>query len=69
MAISFACVLGLAILQDSLYDSDKNTEDSNTVLKYLVSLAITIVISIINTVIEYILGKATYYEKQISKSN
>ena len=69
LVISFGIVFGLSLLQDHLYEDDKENNDTNIVLKYLTSLSITIVISIINTIIEMVLEKLTLEEKPISKSN
>ena len=62
-------VFGLSYLQEQLYGDDTENGDSNIVLKYLTSLSITVVISIINTLIQLVLEKLTYMEKPISKSN
>ena len=69
MALSFAIVFGLTFAQDYLYDDERGTKSTNIFLKYLISLAITIVINIINTCIKLVLEKLTYLEKQISTSN
>ena len=67
--ISFGIVFGLSVLQDHLYKDDKENSDTNIFLKYLTSLSITIVISIINSIIQMVLEKLTFEEKPISKSN
>ena len=69
IAVSFGMVFGLSYLQEQLYGDDTENGDSNIVLKYLTSLSITVVISIINTLIQLVLEKLTYMEKPISKSN
>ena len=69
IALSFAIVLGLSLVQENLYSDDKENGDTNIFLKYLTSLSITVVLSIINLVIEMALEKLTYREKPISKSN
>ena len=69
IALSFGAILGLSLLQQNLYKNDKENGETNIFLKYLTSLGITVVISIINLVIQLVLGKLTYLEKPISKSN
>ena len=69
MAISFGCVFGLTVLQDRLNEDDEEHGDTNIFLKYLISFGITIAVSIINSIIQMVLGKITYREKPISKSN
>ena len=61
--------MGISYLQEQLYSDDNENVDKNIILKYLTSLSITIVISIINNLIEFVLEKLTYLEKPISKSN
>ena len=67
--LSFGIVFGLSLLQDHLYNDDKENGDTNIFLKYLTSLSITIAISIINSIIQLVLEKLTYRERHISKSN
>ena len=67
--VSFGILLGLSFLQDKLYNDDKENGDTNIFLKYLTSLCITIVVSILNAIIQFVLEKITYREKHISKSN
>ena len=67
--VSFGIVFGLSLLQEHLYNDNKENGDTNIFLKYLTSLSITAVISIINTIIQYVLEKLTEWEKPISKSN
>ena len=69
IVVSFGIIFGLSVLQDHLYKDDKENTNTNIFLKYLTSLSITIVISIINTVIQTVLEKLTFEEKPISKSN
>ena len=69
IAVSFGIILGISYLQEQLYSDDNENVDKNIILKYLTSLSITIVISIINNLIEFVLEKLTYLEKPISKSN
>ena len=69
IAASFGMIFGLSYLQEQLYMDDEENGDSNIVLKYLTSLCITIVISIINSLIQLVLQKLTYLERPISKSN
>ena len=69
MILSFALVFGLTFAQDYLYDDRRGTKSNNVFLKYLISLAITLVINILNVVIELVLEKLTHLEKQISRSN
>ena len=64
--ISLCIVFGLTFLQDIHNDLNK---EGNIIIKYLVSLAITVVISLINTILQLILEKFTLFEKQISRSN
>ena len=69
MIISWGIVFGLTFVQDILYQRDKVQGNKNIFLKYLVSLAITIAISIINAIFQLVLEYITHYEKQISRSN
>jgi len=69
MALSFAIVFGLTFAQDYLYDDERETKSTNIFLKYLISLAITIVINIINSCIKLVLEKLIHLEMQISTSN
>ena len=69
MAISLGIVFGLTFVQDILYQNDKEQGGKNIFLKYLISLAIIIVISIINAIFQVVLEYVTHYEKQISRSN
>jgi len=69
MALSFAIVFGLTFVQDYLYDDERGTKSTNIFLKYLISLAITIVINIINSCIKLVLEKLIHLEMQISTSN
>jgi len=69
IAVSFGIVFGLSYLQEHLYSDDKENGDTNIFLKYLTSLSITIVTSIINSLIQLVLEKLTFREKPISKSN
>ena len=69
IGLSLGCVLGLTLLQDILYNNNRKQESTNIFLKYLISLAITIVISIINAILQEVLERLTYKEKQISRSN
>ena len=67
--ISLLIIFGLTFLQDYYNDLNKEADNKSMVIKYLVSLAITIVISIINAVLQFILEKSTFFEKPISRSN
>ena len=69
MAFSLGCVFVLTLLQEILYKDDKEQGNTNIFLKYLVSLAITVVISVINAILQEFLEKLTHKEKQISRSN
>ena len=69
MAISLGIVFGLTFVQDILYQNDKEQGGKNIFLKYLISLAIIIVISIINAIFQVVLEYVTHFEKQISRSN
>ena len=69
IVISLVIVLLLTFLQDYYNDIDKEVDNKNIFIKYLVSLAIVVVISIINTIFQLILEKLTYRERQISRSN
>ena len=69
IALSFGVIFGLTLLQEHLYSDDKENGDTNIFLKYLTSLGITIVISIINSLIQLALEKLTFEEKPKSKSN
>ena len=66
---SFGLIFGLSYLQDRLYNDNKENGNSNIFLKYLTSLSITVLISIVNTLIQLVLGYLTLREKPISKSN
>jgi len=69
IVVSFGIVFGLSYLQEHLYSDDKENGDTNIFLKYLTSLSITIVISIVNSLIQLFLEILTFREKPISKSN
>ena len=69
IALSFGAIFGLTYLQEHLYSDDKENGDTNIFLKYLTSLCITVVISIINSLIQMVLEKLTFQEKPKSKSN
>jgi hypothetical protein len=68
IGFSFGCVFGLTLLQDHLYDNNQGVTNSNIALKYLISLASTLVISLLNVLIEFILNIFTLHEKQLSRS-
>ena len=67
--VSLGSVFGLTFVQDYLNNDDKEAKNKNIFLKYLISLAITVVISIINALIQMLLENLTNSEKQISRSN
>ena len=69
IVISLVIVLLLTLLQDYYNGIDKEVDNKNIFIKYLVSFAITIVINIINAILQMILEKLTLRERQISKSN
>ncbi len=69
ICVSLGCVFGLTLLQEILYANDEKQGTSNIFLKYLISLAITIVISVINAILQEVLERFTHKEKQISRSN
>ena len=67
--VSLGCVFGLTFIQDYLNQDDKKIETIDIFYKYLASLSITTVISIINLIFQFILEILTHLEKQISRSN
>ena len=67
--LSLLIVLLLTFLQDYYDGNDKEVDNKNIFIKYLVSSAITVVISIINTILQMILETLTHIERQITKSN
>ena len=70
MLVSLVCVLGLTFVQDNIYQRERHQGvKTNIFLKYLISFAITIVISIINAIFQVVLEEITHKEKQISRSN
>ena len=69
MIISIGIVFGLTFVQDILYQNDKEQGNTNIFLKYLISFAIILVISIINAIFQVFFEHITHYEKQISRSN
>ena len=73
IGVSFGCCLGLTIIQDNIYQREKNEknkeETKNIFLKYLISFTITLVISIINSILQLVIEQLTHHEKQISRSD
>ena len=67
--LSLGIIFGLTFIQDYLNADDRQAKHKNIFFKYLISLIITGVISIINAIFQLILERLTYLEKQISKSN
>ena len=67
--VSLGSVFGLTLVQDYLNNNDRDAKNKNIFLKYLISLAITVVISIINAIIQLLLENLTKSERQISRSN
>ena len=66
IGVSFLIVLGLTYWQNRITDNEKN---SNLFVKYLLSLFITIIIAILNEVLEYLLEKFTFWERHLSRTN
>jgi len=66
IGVSFLIVLGLTYWQNKIMDNEKNT---NIFAKYLLSLLITIIIAILNWVLELVLEKFTFWERHLSRTN
>ena len=66
IGVSFLIVLGLTYWQNKITDDEKNI---NLFVKYLLSLLITIIIAILNEVLEYLLEKFTFWERHLSRTN
>ena len=66
IGFSLLIVLGFTVLQNNI---TKDKKKINLFVKYLLSIAITIVITIIDALLCVILEKLTYIEKHLSRSN
>jgi hypothetical protein len=66
IGISFLIILRLTIMQKKL--KEKST-DNNLLIRYIISLAITIVLSLINVIFEICLEGLTKLEKHITMTN
>jgi len=66
IGISFVIVLLFTVWQNKLLDDNKKL---NLFVKYLLSFIITIVISVLNLVLEVLLTKFTFLEKHLSRTN
>ena len=66
IGISFGIVLGFTVLQNKIIDNDKSM---HLFVKYLLSLFITIIISVVNEVLEVVLTKFTFLEKHLSRTS
>ena len=66
IGVSLLIVLGFTVLQNNITKDEKKI---NLFLKYLLSFAITIVISVIDAVLSLVLEKLTFLEKHLSRSN
>lgn len=66
IAISFVIVLLFTVWQNKLLDDNKKL---NLFVKYLLSFIITIVISVLNLVLERLLTKFTFLERHLSRTN
>ena len=66
IGISLVIVLGFTVLQNNITKDEKKM---NLFLKYLLSFAITIVISLIDAILSLVLEKLTFVEKHLSRSN
>ena len=66
IAVSFSIVLGLTYWQNKVTLNEKKI---NLFVKYLFSLFITIITSILNAVLEYLLEKFTFLERHLSRTN
>ena len=66
IGISFGIVLGFTVLQNKIIDNDKSM---HLFVKYLLSFLITIIISVVNELLEVVLTKFTFLEKHLSRTN
>ena len=66
IALSFGLVLLLTYLQNKITKNEKNL---NLFVKYLISIFITIVISVLNEVLAFVLTKFTLIERHLSRTN